>query len=261
MKNYYLAVLVFLIGAVAVNSQQTGRMETDRPDQTESPFITKNKFIQGEFGFNIESKDGLQTFVHPTSLWKYGLSKKFELRIITEIVSEERPLLIPRGNHYTNGLLPIQIGGKLALVEEKGLLPKIAFLFHVATAKIASKKFRTSKWAPNFRFTMQNTLSENIGLGYNLGAEWDGESNTPFWVYTIAPGFNIGKKWYGYVEAFGAVRKNETPEHSLDAGVAYYFSDNSKIDFSGGFGISKAAIDNYIAIGFSFRFNTGGKTK
>jgi Putative MetA-pathway of phenol degradation len=258
-----MAKISFLLLMLALSpvlyAQQQGRMETDRPDQTESPFITKNKYVQAEIGFNAEKDNGLRTLVHPTVLWKYGASKRFEFRLITELVSIETPIIIPAGNDFLMGLLPVQIGGKLALTEEKGLLPKISLLFHVAVPKLASKKFRASKWAPNFRFSMQNTLSEKIGLGYNLGAEWDGEKDVPAWVYTISPGFNLGKRWYGYIEAFGEVRKGEAPAHSIDGGFAYYFSDNTKIDISGGAGISKAAVDNYFAIGYSFRFSAKKK--
>jgi hypothetical protein len=254
MTKFKLFAAILLLNAVVAGAQETGRMETDRPDQTESPYLTKHRFIQGEIGFNYEKAQGLKTLVHPTALWKYGLSKKFELRLITELVSAETPLMIPSGNDYNSGLLPVQLGGKLALFEEKGLLPKTSLIFHVAAPKMASKKFRASKWAPNFRFVMQNTLSENVGLGYNLGAEWDGESNTPAWIYTFAPGFNIGKSWYGYVEAFGSIRKGEKPEHAIDGGIAYYFSDHTKIDFSAGYGLSENAVDWYSAIGFSFRF-------
>jgi hypothetical protein len=257
----YLYTLVFLLVVMVSAAQETGRMETDRPDQTESPVITKKNFLQAEIGFNVENDNKLTTIVHPTALWKYGISTKFELRLITESITQETPLVIPQGNDFISGILPIQIGGKVSLTEEKGVLPKTSLIFHVAAPKLASKKFHTTKWAPNFRFTMQNSLTENIGLGYNLGAEWDGETTTPAWIYTFAPGFNLGKKWYGYIEAFGEVRKNEKPSHAIDGGIAYYFSDNSKIDFSGGFGLTDAAIDNYFAIGYSFRFNTKAKKK
>ena len=240
MTKLIIAAFISLFTCTYLNGQEKGRMETDRPDQTESPYLTKHHFVQGEIGFNYEKAQGFKTFVHPTALWKYGISKKFELRLITELVSIETPLLIPDGNNFISGLLPVQLGGKLALFEEKGLVPKTSLIFHIAPPGISSRKFRASKWAPNFRFVMQNTLTENIGLG-------------------IAPGFNIGKKWYGYVEAFGAVRKNEKPEHAIDGGIAYYFSDDTKIDFSGGYGLSENAIDWYTAIGFSFRFNTKKK--
>ena len=257
MKKIFL--LSFIICALNSFSQQEGRMETDRPDQTESVIITKKNYVQVEVGFNIEKNNGIKTLVHPTTLLKYGLSKRFEFRLITEFVSTETPILIPAGNEIISGLLPVQIGGKLALSKEKGILPQTALLFHIAHPKLGSKKFHNEKWAPNFRFSMQHTLSENIGLGYNLGAEWDGYSNTPYWVYTFAPGFNLGKNWYGYFEAFGAVRKNELPQHYLDGGLAVYVNDNLKLDISSGFGLNDAAQDWYGAIGFSFRFNTKKK--
>src|SRR6187402_3042946 len=226
-----LLILTLISIKLYALSQEEGRMETDRPDQTESPYLTKKKYIQVEVGFNYEKNGDLHSLVHPTILWKYGACKRFEFRLITEFVSAETPLLTPNGNQIETGLLPIKIGGKISLWEEKGLLPKTSFIFHIAPS--------------------------NIGLGYNLGLEFDGESGSPSWVYTIAPGFNIGKNWYSYIEMFGAVKKNEEPHHAVDGGLAYFFSDNTKIDISSGFSLS----DDYwySAIGFSFRFNTSKK--
>ena len=258
MQKPTLAILLIACNCI-VHAQQTGRMETDRPDQTESPFIVKHNYIQVETGFNYESENGWPTFIFPTVLWKYGATKKLELRLITEIVSIETPLMIPDGNEVLSGLLPVQIGGKFSLWEEKGLLPKTSFLFHVAPPKWGSKKFHTEKWAPNFRFAMQHTLSEHTGLGYNLGAEWDGFSNTPYWIYTLSPGFNIGKRWYAYIEPYGAFRKNEKPRHGIDYGFACFIKDNFKIDISSGKGIAGAVPDWYIAIGFSLRFRVRSK--
>ena len=104
---------------------------------------------------------------------------------------------------------------------------------------------------------MQNTLSKIIGIGYNIGAEWDGYRNNATWVYTFSPGFNIGEKWYSYIEVFGTFSKQNSPEHSLDGGAAYYVNSNFKVDISAGFGISETAPDWYIAIGASMRFKTG----
>jgi hypothetical protein len=244
---------VFLLVIINTYSQDSSRMETDRPDQTESPFITKLRYIQAELGFNFEKNDGLTTLVHPTILWKYGLIKKFEIRVITEIASQETPVLIPQGNDVQTGLLPVKIGGKLSLWEEKGLLPKTSVIGHVAFHKLASKYYQASKLAPEFRVAMQHTLSDKIGLGYNLGAEWDGETNSPYYIYTIGPGFNLGKSGYLYVELFGEFNKDTQPEHNFDAGFALYLSDNAKVDISSGFNLANSS-QYYIALGFSFRF-------
>lgn len=253
MIKFFLSFF-FIVFAIFTSAQQTGRMETDRPDQTECPFIVKHKWVQAEIGFNFEDEGGLNTWVHPTILWKYGASKRFEFRLITELNSAQTSFM-PSGNKYETGLLPVQVGGKVAFWEEKGFLPKTSLIFHLAIPKLASKNYRYDNWAPNFRFTMQHTLADGIGLGYNLGAEWDGFSSTPWWIYTIAPGFNLGEKWYGYIEAYGGVRQGDRPQHGIDGGLAYYVTDNLKLDISGGFSIINCP--NYVALGCSFRFGKG----
>jgi Putative MetA-pathway of phenol degradation len=250
LKPLLLIFLLFIVSSLI--AQETGRMETDRPDQTESPFITKQKYIQTEIGFASAKLYGIKTLLHPTMLWKYGLSKRFELRLLTELGSVKTPLSIPDGNDFITGIFPVEVGGKLALWEEKGLLPKIAFLFHTAIPKAASKEFQLDKWASEFRFSMQHTLSENVSLGYNLGAEWIGFSSIPYWIYTLSSGFNLGKKGYAYIEVFGAVKNNEAPHHSFDSGFGYHINENVKLDISGGINIVNSA--DYIAAGCSFRF-------
>jgi hypothetical protein len=66
-------LLLFVLSFMAVRGQQVGRIETDRPDQTECPFIVKKGYIQAEMGFNRNSyADGLEYFF-PTTLLKIGL--------------------------------------------------------------------------------------------------------------------------------------------------------------------------------------------
>ena len=43
-----------------------------------------------------------------------------------------------------------------------------------------------------------------------------------------------------YAEVFGFILKNELPQHNLDGGIAYYLTNDLKVDISGGFGISEA---------------------
>lgn len=258
MKKILIHLTLIFTASAAVQAQQTSRMETDRPDQTESPYLTKKNYLQAEFGFNLEKIDGLTQWVHPTALWKLGLNERFEFRMITEM----QTIQVQSGTTIASrktGLLPIQFGGKLALTEERGLRPKTSLIAHTALPRWGGAVFQTPKWSPNFRFVMQNTLSERAAVGYNVGAEWDGFSKTPDWIYTFAPGYNLGKNGYAYVELWGSVRKGSSPQHSLAGGLAYYFTDDTKIDLSGSYGLSEAATDYYVAVGFSFRTPTKKK--
>jgi hypothetical protein len=252
----FITTLIFFI-AFADSGFAQDKIDTDRPDQTESPVIVPKKWLQFEFGFGKQATNADENeFQHPTLLSKYGISKRIELRLITTyttITDRSNPL----SKETYSGISPIEIGTKVALWEEKKLLPKTSFLFHVTIPKLASKKLQADKWAPNFRLAMQHTVSKVVGIGYNLGAEWDGYSSHPFWIYTFTSGFNLGEKWYTYVETFGSISKQEKPENNIDAGLAYCISRDLKVDLSSGFGISKEAPDWYVAAGVSFRFRTG----
>lgn len=227
-------------------------METDRPDQTESPVLVKKGWLQTENGLQAEWDENTSTFYHPGTLWKFGLFHWLELRVTTDFLSQKsRPL--PGTRIRESGLLPLEMGGKLALTEEKGGWPKTSLILQAAPATWGNKKFHTHSWAHGFRFTMQHTLAKGTGLGYNLGAEWDGFSKQPAFIYTLSPGFELGKSWYVYTELYGAVTKTGGPAHHIAAGAAYYITDDLKLDISGSRGLTKAATDGYLAFGVSFR--------
>jgi Putative MetA-pathway of phenol degradation len=253
LKKIGYSLLTGLLPFSPAAAQELERMETDRPDQTECPYIVPKKWIQVEMGFNFE-KNGpaSHTFVHPAVLSKYGISKRVELRLITTFLSEKEQRM--PGSVTVTGLEPVEIGFKAALWEEKGIAPKTSLIAHIAFPSFASERFKAGKAAPNFVFTMQHTLSRAAAVGYNLGASWDGFTNTPSWIYRVSPGFNLGEKCYAYLEAFGFIQKNETANHNIDGGFAYYINNNIKLDISAGKGLSSSSVSYYIALGGSFRF-------
>jgi hypothetical protein len=234
---------------------QNGPIDTDRPDQTESVNNLPKKWLQFEAGFNMqENETNTNEYFSPTLLSKYGFSNRIELRLITTIITNSY-LSIPGGTTSRTGLDPIEIGAKIFLCEEKKIIPKTSFLFHFAIPGLASKENNINLIAPNFRFIFQKSVSKNFAIGCNLGGEWDGEDRSPAYIYTFSPGLNFANKWYGYIEAFGTIKKNTLPEHSIDGGLAYNVTNNFKLDISSGFGITKSAPNWYIATGVSKRFN------
>lgn len=245
---------LFFVCTTFVGSAQEERIDTDRPDQTESSGIVPKNFFQLEIGFNKENGHFKNyDLVYPTGLFKYGLGR-IELRLETAFISSYEHL-IPQPK-WTTGFEPVEIGFKFLIAEEKKILPKTSLIVHAALPVLASKPFRPQHLAPSFRLTTQKTFTPNFQIGANLGAEWDGFNASPWWLYTISPGFDFAKRWYGYIEAFGFIHTNTSPLNSADAGVAYSVTNNIRVDISAGAGISNAAPKSYVAIGFSFRFNT-----
>ena len=233
-----------------------GPIETDRPDQTEAAVLVPHHWFQQEFGIQYgKEQEGMKTIYHPTLLTKYGLSKIFELRLITEFGTVQTPVIIPEGNKVETGLFPIGIGTKIHFWDEKGARPLTAVIIQSGVPELSSKKFRDAYWSPEIRFTMRNTLSPNISLGYNGGMEWDGGSGKMKWLYTVSPSFALDDKCNAFIEVFGFLEKGSAPEHSLDGGLAFLLSNNSQLDFSGGVGLSARAPDFFVSMGFSYRIH------
>jgi hypothetical protein len=237
---------------ISINaSAQVGDLppiQLDRPDQTECSYIVPAGHLQLENGFNYEKvSTGLYNYLYPTTLWKFGINKLMELRLITDFTTQR----IAKLNQ--NGLKPIRIGYKSKLLEEKGIIPLTSIICHIAIPNFSSKNFRATYYAPSFRFTMQHTLSDKMGLAYNLGAEWDGESGEPTFIYTLTSSYSISNKLGAYIEAYGYAPQKGIIDHRCDGGFTYLLKHNMMLDLSGGFGLSAQSPQHYISLGYSVR--------
>jgi len=241
-------MLFCLLTVCFAEAQEKEPIETDRPDQTETPAIVPKGMFQMENGFSFEkSARNSERFVVPSSLLKYGFNGKFEFRLIAEFSTDHT------GGTKISGLSPILVGFKVSICEEKGILPKTSLIGHLSIPDLASDKLKATFYAPMFRFTMQHTLTDKINLGYNLGAEWDGETPEPTFIYTLTSGFSLSEKMGCYAEVYGFAPQKDKADHRFDAGFTYLLSNNFMIDASGGFGITANAPDYFTALGFSFR--------
>lgn len=248
LKSKILFFALFLYSTIFAQEKEIEPIQTDRPDQTETPSLTPKGMLQVETGFSFQKNDvNSKTNLLPSTLWKYGFNENFELRLITEFASEKFNV------ETITGFNPILVGCKIKIAEENGVFPKTSFIGHVSLPNVASTAFITDYFAPEFRFVMQHTLSEKFSLSYNLGAEWDGFTPEPTFIYTVATGYSITEKLGSYIELFGFAPQNNEANHNFDGGITYLISTNFMLDLSSGFGISENAPDNYFALGFSFR--------
>lgn len=242
----FTRVLILFLISFAAFSQSEGRIETDRPDQTECPFIVKKGYLQAELGFNRSSRE----YLFPTSLVKYGLSKRLELRYVSVLAKE--PGMETRFQTEAFGFkwAIFQPSG----VQSSGWIPRTSVIVHYNwdhQNRDFSKKNLRGHSIGDVVFTMQNDFNERSGIGYNIGTEM--HSNGSFeGIYRIAPNVLIGKRGYAYVEVFGRFPASEFADHSYDAGFAYYVNDDLKLDISAGQSFLHPE-DQYIAIGLSFR--------
>lgn len=248
MNTKIIAGLLFLCSYTALAQENQQPIEADRPDQTETPAIVPKGMFQMENGFSFEKADrNSKTIAAPAILWKYGVNDHFELRLITEF--EFRDSIDVK----QSGLNPVHVGFKVALSDEKGIIPKTSFIGHLQIPDLASAEYKAKYYATAFRFTMQHTLSEKMSLSYNLGTEWDGETPAGTFIYTLTTGFSLTESLGAYAELYGYAPETESASHSFDGGLTYLLSNDFMIDASAGFGITDNAPDYFAALGFSFR--------
>jgi hypothetical protein len=244
---------------------------TDRPDQTECPSLTPKGWFQVETGYQREYDRDKETNAQTectlfnSTLWKYGLSHNFELRVITE-VQQDKYISSTRFNESEkdststiSGFSPIAVGCKVFVCEEKGIRPKTSLISHIELPYIASGVYKPNFIVPRFRFTMAHTLSERFTLSYNLGAEWeDGVSNATA-IYTLALGFNLFKNFGGYIESYGFLKEKTLPDNRFNGGLTYLIGPNVQLDVTSGFGMSSISPSHFIGAGLSFRLNAFDK--
>ena len=256
MKRLLLSLLVW-VSIHGIAQEGTPELITDRPDQTESSSVVPLGALQIETGFIMENDEtGLtkqKLYTVNSTLFRYGLLKNLELRLGLEYLKDRVEIKNPNTVNIISGLSPLYTGFKIKIAGENGWVPEIAFLGGLILPFTADEDYKPSYASAAMRFAFSHTLSDRFSIGYNLRAEWDGESAIPEYFYSLALGFGLTHLLGIYVESYGFVSQENDNHHHLDAGFTYLLLPNLQLDISGGLGINVEAIDNFFSLGLSCR--------
>lgn len=256
MRKIVLSISIIVLTLTAKAQNEKYELITDRPDQTESSVVVPHKYLQIETGFVMENSStnlfSKKSFAYNSTLLRYGLLVNFELRLGLEYLGEKSNM---ENNIKTDmsGLSPLYMGFKVKIADEDGWKPEFAFLGGLVLPLTANDNFKPSYTAADIRFAFSHTLSDRFSLGYNLGAEWDGETAIPSYFYSVSLGAAITDNIGMFVESYGWLRESGA-KHLLDAGFTYLLLPNFQLDISGGIGIQNS-IDNFISLGMTYRFS------
>jgi hypothetical protein len=252
--------LAILLGALApaagVFGQEPAELITDRPDQTESAAVVPHGALQVELGALRLEDDDLDVTEAPGTLVRYGLHPRFELRFAWpgRIEAESRGARL-------DGAADPELGAKLALAPERGARPELALLAHL-TLPAGDEAIGSPRADPSIRLAGAHTLSERLGLGWNLGYETasfeDGAGRGHTlgrWIYTAALGVGLSPRWGAFVELYGDLPASDPAPaaHSFDGGVTFLLRPNVQLDFAVGVGLDGDAPDRLVGAGLSFR--------
>ncbi len=257
MRNLLTLILITFSLLSHAQNKKT-ELITDRPDQTESAAIVAHKSLQIETGFILENnKTSLtkeKSFAYNSTLLRYGLFENFELRLGLEYLGSKTSSKHTETNYNTSGLSPLYTGFKIKIADEDGWKPELAFLGGLALPFTADKDFKPEYSAADIRFAFAHTLSDKVSIGYNIGAEWDGETAEPAYFYSMSLAIGLTDNLSIFAESFGSIPEKGGAEHLLDTGFTYLVSPNFQLDISGGIGLNDHAVDNFLSFGLTYRF-------
>jgi len=239
--NRSLIIIMMSIG------QLSAQIITDRPDQTESAVTVGLKNLQIESGAVIEylgeDPGSSRQIVVPSTLLRYGVTRNFELRIVSELAS------LKIGDSVSRGATDLEIGGKLQL-RDADAGTQFAILSHLIVPT-GAKKFTNDKYGIASRLAISHDVNEKIGLGYNIGYNYMGAGSGDI-VYTIAMGMGLNDRVGFFIEPYGALADFDEFVLDFDAGFTFLLQKHAQIDLS--FGRSATHKMKYLSAGISWKF-------
>jgi hypothetical protein len=236
---------------------------TDRPDQTESSETVRPGYVQFEFGWTHTEDDeivGVTSDSLPETLIRVGILDNVEFRFgfdgyIWEDVDGPGTTSVSH-----DGAGDLGIGLKWRLWEEAGWTPQTAVIAGT-TLPTGAAAMSSERFDPSIRLACAHALTERLGLGYNVAANWGteedavGDRDTKASVaYSAVLGIALTDELGTFVEFFGEAPTGQgKPANSIDTGLTYALADNLQVDVLGGVGISEAADDWFVGAGLVWR--------
>ena len=218
---------------------------TDRPDQTESPVTLEKGRLQIESGILLQVDGGgneeLKSLLIPTNLFRFGISKKVELRLVLQLEG----LQVFNDNAYHYALGNIELGTKIVLNQKENPKVQFAILSHLKLPKDNKDQLGFLN-----RISIAHRIGQNTSLGYNFGYNHFHQGDGNF-IYTIAIGQSLTEKLSIYIEPYGSVYTANAPFSNFDYGLAYLINSNLQVDLSFGLGLNNTM--SYQSLGISWR--------
>lgn len=256
-----ILLFIIIIPLQTIAQEKEPVINTDRPGFSDASRTVPKGYFQMENGFlfQTETTGGIrrQLINFNSTLLKYGIIDGLEVRLNQSVLAERLfENNQPSGLGWQNGLAPLVVGVKLNLIEEKGLLPEMAFVTDYTIAKNVGY-FQNAKGALRFNLIALHHLNPDWIFTYNIGLSSTLGTNNPTFTYTIKTAYTI-KNLSPYFEVYGFSSRVNIPFNYMNGGFSYLLSNTLQLDLHAGVDIiqlfdENILIDqNFISAGLSY---------
>lgn len=228
----------------------TAPIATDRPAITNSSVVVPSGSVQVENGFQATTASGQRAFDGPESLVALGLTDATELRFTV-------PDYIGADVGSGFGDLALGVKQQIGHTADGFDVSVIVFLNFPTGAKAVS----SHGYDPGLQLPWSRKISENWTAAGMLSMYWltqSGDRNLTG-ESTFLFDRQLTGSWDAFAEYAGDFPERGEPRQLLHAGTAYKLGPFQQLDLHVGAGLSRAAVDHFIGIGYSFRFQARRK--
>ncbi|HEY9551051.1 MAG TPA: transporter [Prevotella sp.] len=265
MKKLFMPILCLLsLCPLTVNAQYDIDFSPDCPGATTGPDIMPQWKLDWETGLSHEwnRRNGAheRTWVINTSTFRLGLTSHAELRLQLDESATH--------THEDNyaGISNASIGTKIKIAEGGGALPKISFLGTFLLPGNSHSNYLPQHIGVQTHLLFENELSNRFSLGYDIGAEWSGNTNNPDLFFGACLNYEATSKLSFFVESYNLYNSQKQddwakPGHSShfncmgELGAAYMVSPCMQVNLYGDINLNEFSKYANIGIGFAWLLN------
>jgi len=246
----WILVAAMLVGVAARRAAgddaASAPINTDRPAVTDSSVVVPAGSLQVENGFLETLSRGQQILDGPETLLRFGVASSTELRLTVPDYFGQPGI--------SSGFGDVALGVK----QQLGMMPAGFDVSLVVSVSLPSgaRAFSSHGYDPFVQLPWSHSVSANwtaagmfsvyfpTGQG---GRNITGET-------TFLMDRQLTKTWDAFAEYAGDFPQQGGPRHLAHFGTAYKPTPHQQLDLHVGFGLSAAAVDHFIGVGYSLRF-------
>jgi len=242
-------------------SGEEDRLDPDRPHFPEaSTTVSKGRAIL-ESGYTF-AKKGTSFLSHsyPESLLRIGIfANWFEFRIGQNYLNQRQ--MVEGTMTNVDGAQDLYVGTKLALTEQKGVLPAVAVIPQM-TLPTGSRAVTAGRILPGLNVdcgweVIKNFFDIELLVANNLVKDDMGRTRHEFST-GLTSAFQVTKRLEAFVEwdAFYTFAGAGTvgPRHYAVGGLVYFITPNFEVDVRAGVGLNHLSNDFLTGVGFAARY-------
>lgn len=252
-RSIVLCLLV-VIAPKAMAQEEEFVFSPDRPGMATGPGVTPFKSVLFEAGVQYDKAGDDHSLTLPTTLVRVGISRFAELRVgFDGALSKSGG---SKGWNYSASL--VNFGTKLRVFEGYKAIPEVAFManFAVPCTKSMADKMHV---APSVYALFNNDVTDWLSVGYNVGAEWNGEDATPATFVAVCLGANATDNLGFFVESYNYFIKEKHQsadcDWNLDFSLNYMVTPRLQLDLYSGINLQRPKEGALIGAGVAWKIN------